>query len=89
MPPDRLSAQPLCDSPTRPEASIPRQPWAKPQRWRDIAVNMQLGPFVVVLFEGVMLIFAPGEAELALFLVPLLLPALRRSFLRYRHIRIV
>lgn len=86
MPPDHLSDQPLCDPPAWPEASIPPQPRAKPRRWRDMAVNMQLGPFVAVIFAGVVLVFAPDRMELVLPTVPLLLPSLRRSRLFYRHV---
>lgn len=86
MPPNHLPDKPPCDPSVRPEASIPHQRWAKPQRWCDIAVNMQLGPFLAVPFTGVVLALRPHAAESVLAAVPLLLWALRRSRLRYRRL---
>ncbi|MER7196686.1 hypothetical protein ACFVFJ_45840 [Streptomyces sp. NPDC057717] len=52
-------------------------------------VNMQLGPFLAVLFAGIVLVFRPSEAEVALAAVPVFVAALRRSWLRYRRISAV
>ncbi|MEU6676109.1 hypothetical protein [Streptomyces sp. NPDC046853] len=46
---------------------------------------MQLGPFLAVLFAGVVLVCRPQELELALAAAPLLLTALRGSGLSYRR----
>lgn len=86
MPPDRISGLPPSGGmPKWPEASIPRRGLPKPRRLRDTAVNTQLGPFLAVLFVGVVLVFRPERAELAVATVPLLLAALRRSCLSYRR----
>jgi hypothetical protein len=89
MPPDHIPSRPVRTVRLKgPEASIPRQAWAKPCEQRDQQVNMQLGGVITALFAAVVLVLRPEAGEVALAVVPFLVLALRRSYVRYRHISV-
>lgn len=88
MPPEYMSRRlPESAWPGRSDRSIPRRHAAETLDLRDNQVNVQLGPFVVMPFLGIILIFRPEVLELSLAAIAAAVAALRRSHVRYRRVR--
>ncbi|MDT0466148.1 hypothetical protein [Streptomyces gibsoniae] len=91
MPPDRNNhfGRPLERSRAeRFDRNIPQAGAVETRDLRDREVNMQVGAFVAAPVLGIVLVLRPELYQLAAAAVCMLLAATRRSYLRYRLVRI-
>ncbi|MFB7454957.1 hypothetical protein [Streptomyces sp. NPDC056194] len=87
MPPDLSpAAEPVGPWPKRFDRTIPRG-WAVETAWRDIQVNIQVGPFLAMPVIGIILWTAPEVLAPGLGAAAFLTAAARQSWIRYRHLR--
>ncbi|MCC2280486.1 hypothetical protein AB0A70_29880 [Streptomyces morookaense] len=87
MPPDRMPQQARTHArPQRLDRNIPHFQRAETRGVRDLTVHLEVGAFVALVVLVPILICAPTARPVTVTVLFAVLPSLRRSRVRYRHV---